>query len=175
MHSQYQADAMSAAGAGWRDDRSEASAASYGGKSAAAAVAAANYSRAASRAASRTGSMVDLPRANPRVSLAPTAYGALTGGEDPSAPASTVAGAAAMTASPGASTPGESPSVVAGGELPSEDMLLREIRNILAGADLMQVTTRNVRAELERRFGCNLRARKEYIKAATQAVTNEEL
>jgi chitin synthase len=146
MHSQYQADGMSAAGAGWRDDRSEASAA--------------HYSKAASRAASRTGSMVDLPRANPRVSLAPTAYGALTGGEDPSAPSS---------------TPGESPSVVAGGELPSEDMLLREIRNILAGADLMQVTTRNVRAELERRFGCNLRARKEYIKAATQAVTNEEL
>ena len=85
MHSQYQADAMSAAGAGWRDDRSEASAASYGGKSAAAAAATAHYSRTASMAASRTGSMVDMPRANPRVSLAPTAYGALTGGEDPSA------------------------------------------------------------------------------------------
>jgi chitin synthase len=163
MHSQYQADAMSAAGTGWRDDRSEASAASYGGKSAAAAVAAANYSRAASRAASRTGSMVDLP-AKSRVSLAPTAYGALTGGEDPSAPAT----------SAGASTPGESPSV-AGGELPSEDMLLREIRDILASADLMKVTKRDVRAELERRFGCNLRARKEYIKAAMQAVMDGTL
>jgi chitin synthase len=54
-------------------------------------------------------------------------------------------------------------------------MLLREIRDILASADLMKVTKRDVRAELERRFGCNLRARKEYIKAAMQAVMDGTL
>jgi chitin synthase len=155
LHSQYHQDSMSQSG--WRDDQSEASGMSYGAKS---------FGHNGLRSESALGysqpaSQLDLMRNNhSRMSLAPTAYGALTGGEDPNAPmemhnmsVQSLAGAGMQQA-----------------EQPSDDMLLREIRDILAGADLMRVTKKVVRSELERRFNCDLNSRKEYIGSATEAI-----
>jgi chitin synthase len=47
--------------------------------------------------------------------------------------------------------------------LPSDDALLAEIRDILATSDLMSVSKKSVKAELERRFGVGLEARRAYI------------
>lgn len=47
--------------------------------------------------------------------------------------------------------------------LPSDDAILAEIRDILRTADLMTVTKKSVKQELERRFGVNLDAKKPYI------------
>ncbi len=47
--------------------------------------------------------------------------------------------------------------------LPSDDALLAEIRDILRTADLMTVTKKGVKFELERRFGVPLDARRAYI------------
>ncbi|KAF2772183.1 CHS5 chitin synthase, class V [Teratosphaeria nubilosa] len=55
--------------------------------------------------------------------------------------------------------------------LPSDDALLAEIRAILLEADLMRITKKGVKGELERRFGgVNLDARKMFIGSATEAV-----
>jgi chitin synthase len=47
--------------------------------------------------------------------------------------------------------------------MPTDDMLLNEIREILRTADLMTVTKKGVKQELERRFGCNLDMKRAYI------------
>ena len=47
--------------------------------------------------------------------------------------------------------------------LPGDDAILAEIREILSTTDLMTVTKKSVKQELERRFGVNLDARKQYI------------
>ena len=47
--------------------------------------------------------------------------------------------------------------------LPSDDAILAEIREILRTADLMTITKKAVKAELERRFGVNLDAKRPYI------------
>ncbi len=47
--------------------------------------------------------------------------------------------------------------------MPSDDALLAEIRDILRTADLMTVTKKGVKTELERRFGVPLDARRAYI------------
>lgn len=47
--------------------------------------------------------------------------------------------------------------------LPSDDALLAEIREILRTADLMTVTKKGIKQELERRFGVPLDARRAYI------------
>lgn len=47
--------------------------------------------------------------------------------------------------------------------LPSDDALLAEIRDILKTADLMTVTKKSIKQELERRFGVNLDAKRAYI------------
>jgi chitin synthase len=49
------------------------------------------------------------------------------------------------------------------GNLPSEDAILSEIRDILRTADLMTVTKKSIKLELERRFGVNLDAKRPYI------------
>ncbi|CAL5868156.1 uncharacterized protein PFLUO_LOCUS2380 [Penicillium psychrofluorescens] len=54
--------------------------------------------------------------------------------------------------------------------LPADDALLAEIREILRTADLMTVTKKSIKQELERRFGVNLDARRPYINSATEAV-----
>ncbi len=84
-------------------------------------------------------------------------------------------------------SPGDEPGSVYGGygngyemsELipsgPSDDALLAEIRDILRAADLMTVTKKTVKAELEGRFGCNLDGRRLYIGNATEAVLGGQL
>ncbi|KAK4541664.1 hypothetical protein LTR36_007808 [Oleoguttula mirabilis] len=57
-------------------------------------------------------------------------------------------------------------------QLPNDDAILAEIRDILRSADLMNVTKRGVKVELERRFGVPLDARRQYIGSATEAVLN---
>jgi chitin synthase len=47
--------------------------------------------------------------------------------------------------------------------LPSDDALLAEIRDILRTADLMTVTKKGVKQELERRFGVPLDVKRQYI------------
>ncbi len=47
--------------------------------------------------------------------------------------------------------------------LPSDDALLNEIRDILRTVDLMSVTKKGVKTELERRFGVNLDEKRAYI------------
>ena len=48
-------------------------------------------------------------------------------------------------------------------DLPNEDAILAEIREILKTADLMSVTKKSIKMELERRFGCNLEPKRAYI------------
>ena len=47
--------------------------------------------------------------------------------------------------------------------LPTDDMVLNEIRDILKTADLMTVTKQRIKQELERRFNVNLDAKWAYI------------
>lgn len=47
--------------------------------------------------------------------------------------------------------------------MPSDDAILAEIREILKNADLMTVTKKSIKTELERRFGVQLDARRAYI------------
>jgi chitin synthase len=47
--------------------------------------------------------------------------------------------------------------------MPSDDALLAEIREILRTADLMTVTKKGIKQELERRFGVSLDSRRAYI------------
>jgi chitin synthase len=54
--------------------------------------------------------------------------------------------------------------------LPSDDALLAEIRDILSRADLMQVTKKSVKAELEQRFQVDLTLKKAYIGHAVEAL-----
>ncbi|KAI9655591.1 MAG: hypothetical protein M1821_005385 [Bathelium mastoideum] len=63
----------------------------------------------------------------------------------------------------------------AGVQLPSDDALLAEIRDVLRTADLMSVTKKSIKAELERRFGVPLDAKRAYIGSATEAVLSGQL
>ena len=47
--------------------------------------------------------------------------------------------------------------------LPTDDALLNEIREILRTVDLMTVTKKGVKTELERRFGVGLDSKRAYI------------
>lgn len=59
--------------------------------------------------------------------------------------------------------------------LPSDDAILAEIREILRTADLMTITKKSVKQELERRFGVPLDAKRQYIGSATEAVLSGQL
>ncbi|EKD21609.1 uncharacterized protein L3040_004833 [Drepanopeziza brunnea f. sp. 'multigermtubi'] len=59
--------------------------------------------------------------------------------------------------------------------LPSDDAILAEIREILKTADLMTVTKKSIKVELERRFGVQLDARRAYINSATEALLSGQL
>lgn len=61
------------------------------------------------------------------------------------------------------------------GNLPSDDALLAEIREILRTADLMTITKKSVKMELERRFGCSLEGKRMYIGSATEAILSGQL
>jgi chitin synthase len=58
---------------------------------------------------------------------------------------------------------------------PSDDAILAEIREILRTSDLMSVTKKSIKAELERRFGVNLDSRRQYIGSATEAILSGQL
>jgi chitin synthase len=51
--------------------------------------------------------------------------------------------------------------------LPSDDMIYAEIKDIISQSDLMMVTKKDIKAQLEMRFGVNLDAKKAYIYSAT--------
>ena len=119
-----------------RDDRSEISGISYATKS---------YHPPQSEYAfppSRPLSQMDLPRYSSRQSLA--------------APSEMM-----MLGRGGVQEAGMEMNEFAG--LPGDDAILAEIREILKTADLMTVTKKSIKAEVERRFGMNLEARKAYI------------
>ncbi|KAH8602127.1 putative chitin synthase 8 [Bisporella sp. PMI_857] len=59
--------------------------------------------------------------------------------------------------------------------LPSDDAILAEIREILKTADLMTVTKKSIKVELEQRFGVPLDARRAYINSATEALLSGQL
>ncbi|PHH71051.1 hypothetical protein CDD82_6767 [Ophiocordyceps australis] len=59
--------------------------------------------------------------------------------------------------------------------LPSDDALLAEIRDILRTADLMTVTKKGVKQELERRFDVPLDSKRAYINSATEAILSGQL
>ncbi|KAK9469498.1 chitin synthase-domain-containing protein [Lipomyces arxii] len=60
--------------------------------------------------------------------------------------------------------------------IPSDDMLLAEIREIIRTSDLMSVTKKSIRLELERRFGgVSLDFKRDYINSATEAILAGEL
>ncbi|EJT78647.1 hypothetical protein GGTG_03746 [Gaeumannomyces tritici R3-111a-1] len=59
--------------------------------------------------------------------------------------------------------------------LPTDDALLAEIREILRTADLMTVTKKGIKQELERRFGVPLEAKRAYINSATEALLSGQL
>ncbi|KXJ92355.1 chitin synthase 6 [Microdochium bolleyi] len=59
--------------------------------------------------------------------------------------------------------------------LPSDDALLAEIREILKTADLMTVTKKGIKQELERRFGVPLDSKRTYINSATEALLSGQL
>ncbi|KAM0724263.1 hypothetical protein Q7P37_000145 [Cladosporium fusiforme] len=60
-------------------------------------------------------------------------------------------------------------------ELPSDDAILAEIREILRTADLMTVTKKSIKAELERRFGVPMDGKRQYIGSATEAILSGQL
>ena len=59
--------------------------------------------------------------------------------------------------------------------LPSDDAILAEIREILRTADLMTVTKKSIKAELERRFGVSMHDKRQYIGSATEAILSGQL
>ncbi|KAI1823861.1 glycosyltransferase family 2 protein [Xylaria intraflava] len=59
--------------------------------------------------------------------------------------------------------------------LPSDDALLAEIREILRTADLMTVTKKGIKQELERRFNVPLESKRAYINSATEALLSGQL
>ncbi|KAI1201372.1 chitin synthase [Nemania serpens] len=59
--------------------------------------------------------------------------------------------------------------------LPSDDALLAEIRQILRTADLMTVTKKGIKQELERRFNVPLESKRAYINSATEALLSGQL
>ncbi|KAK6385555.1 hypothetical protein LTS17_001123 [Exophiala oligosperma] len=59
--------------------------------------------------------------------------------------------------------------------LPTDDMILNEIREVLKTADLMTVTKKGIKLELERRFNVNLDVKRAYIGSATEAILSGQL
>ncbi|KAI9844601.1 MAG: hypothetical protein M1837_005453 [Sclerophora amabilis] len=132
-----------------RDDHSEVSGYSYGTKS---------FMHAQSEYGmppSRPMSQLDLPRYGSRMSLAP----------------SEMLGNGRLSSMHG--TQEMEMANLSG--LPSDDAILAEIREILKTADLMTVTKKSIKNQLESAFGVNLDAKKTYINSATEALLSGNL
>jgi len=54
--------------------------------------------------------------------------------------------------------------------LPSDDAILMEIKDILSKSDLMNVTKKQIKGELEQRFGCDLTLKKQFIGSAVESL-----
>lgn len=128
-----------------RDDRSEISAFSYGTKrfmanNGSGSVLGSEYGQ---MPPSRPMSNFNMPYGNgSRMSLAPSGYG----GYDSSV---------------------EMGNLLA---MPSDDAVLAEIRDILASSDLMSVTKKQIKLELEKRFGMDLTPKKAFISNAVESL-----
>jgi len=59
--------------------------------------------------------------------------------------------------------------------IPPDDTILNEIRDILKTADLMTVTKKGIKMELERRFNVVLDVKRAYIGSATEAILSGQL
>ncbi|KAJ1966780.1 hypothetical protein IWQ62_002258 [Dispira parvispora] len=59
--------------------------------------------------------------------------------------------------------------------LPSDDEILHEIRNILATADLMTITKKQVRERLNEHFRCNLAPKRDFINSSIEMVLQGNL
>jgi chitin synthase len=140
-----------------RDDRSEISGYSYGTKHGAAP---SEYNYEPNRAMSQVGGLTYNPNnpydpknstifhSNSRMSLAPSEM------MTPGARASQFGGSQYFN---------QELEMANLSGLPNDDAILAEIREILKTADLMTVTKKSIKAELESRFGMNLDARRAYI------------
>ena len=62
-----------------------------------------------------------------------------------------------------------------GVDFPTDDQILAEIRDILSKVDLMAITKKSVKVELERRFGIPLDIKRAYIGSATEAILGGQL
>lgn len=65
--------------------------------------------------------------------------------------------------------------VLKGSNLPSDEAITNEIREILSTADLMTVTKKSIRQHLERHFGVKLSSKRDYINYVTEAVLTGQL
>ncbi|KAI9890185.1 MAG: hypothetical protein M1814_004347 [Vezdaea aestivalis] len=137
-----------------RDDRSEVSGISYGTKSYA------PYSEF--NPPSRPMSQLEIPRlqAGSRLSFSPS-EGLRASGQ----------GMYGMGHGPTSTHELE----MANMSLPNDDAILAEIRDILRTADLMTVTKKGIKVELERRFGVGLDGKRAYINSATEALLSGQL
>ncbi|KAF5097268.1 hypothetical protein DV451_003900 [Geotrichum candidum] len=59
--------------------------------------------------------------------------------------------------------------------IPSDEVITAEIKEILSTADLMTVTKKSIRQSLEAKFGVKLTAKRDYINYVTEAVLTGEL
>jgi chitin synthase len=60
-------------------------------------------------------------------------------------------------------------------QFPSDDQITTEIRDILRTADLMTVTKKSIRLQLENKFGLKLGSKRDYINYVTEAILTGEL
>jgi chitin synthase len=60
-------------------------------------------------------------------------------------------------------------------QLPSDDAITNEIREILRTADLMVVTKKKIRLQLEQKFGVKLATKRDYINYVTEAILTGDL
>ncbi|RCI01887.1 hypothetical protein CU098_000517, partial [Rhizopus stolonifer] len=58
---------------------------------------------------------------------------------------------------------------------PADDEILHEIRNILATADLMSITKKQVREQLSQIFGCDMSFKKEFINSSIEQILQGHL
>ena len=137
---EYQAELWDAQTGHEHDDHSEISGYSYGTKSYQQPASAYAGSEAGfyNAPASQPMSQLDMPRYASRQSLAPSEM---------------LGGAGGIRQVEMSEYP----------DLPSDDAILAEIREILKTADLMSVTKKSIKLELEKRFGVSLDAKKAYI------------
>ncbi|KAH3956891.1 chitin synthase [Parastagonospora nodorum] len=125
-----------------RDDRSEVSGYTYATrKPFGGSVAGSEYG---GMPPSRPMSHLDLPRytSQSRVSLAQSGYGGYEHGIE----------------------------MAQAANLPTDDVIYNEIRDILSTSDLMTVTKKSVKSELERRFQCDLTLKKMFIGQSVEAL-----